>query len=85
MMAECILLAGLAGVIRHFESPKGKVLLFEQMLLPAKDGREHPWGRAAIQGDIPIRAAWPEDVADRLGLPCFDPRESHYGMMLTAP
>ena len=42
------------------------------MQLKVEDGREHPWGRVAIGQDAPVVCAYPEDLADRLGVPFCD-------------
>ena len=76
-MAEHISIAGLAMTCSLFATPHGEAGICEQMRLPVQDGREHPWGRVAIGQDVTVKCAWPEDLADRLGIPFNDDMASH--------
>ena len=71
-MAVKISVAGLAMVCSVFKTPTGEAGICRQMQLPVKDGRVHPWGRVAIGTDEPVVCAYPEDLADRLGIPFCD-------------
>ena len=71
-MAEKISVVGLAMVCHLYQTPLGEAGICTQMQLPMEDGRDHLWGRVAIGTDVPVVCAYPEDLADRLGVPFCD-------------
>ena len=68
-MAEKISIARLAMEMQAYKTPSGFAVIARQIRMALIDGRKHDWGDVAVGSDIPVVCAYPEDLADRLGIP----------------